>query len=87
MGDEQLCQWEDCGQPGPLAVLVGEDPGEAERHGDFCVPHAAMRAGDLRDEQGKVVWIDLAGRPSPVNPLPVLRMEELRSGRPSRPLG
>lgn len=43
-----------------LAVLVGPDPNDAERDGDYCVPHAALTGGDRRDEQDQPVWVDMA---------------------------
>lgn len=54
------CGWEDCDRPGVLTVLVGADPGRAEPHGDYCVPHAALEGGDRRDEQELPVWVDVA---------------------------
>lgn len=54
------CAWKGCDRPGVLAVLVGPDPNDAERDGDYCVPHAALTGGDRRDEQDQPVWVDMA---------------------------
>lgn len=54
------CAWEGCDRPGLLTVLVGPDPDHAVADGDYCVPHAALSGGDLRDEQDQPVWVDMA---------------------------
>jgi hypothetical protein len=74
MTQEQECQWGDCDHPGVLSVLLGEDPVEAERRGSYCVPHAAIVAGDLRDKERRAVWLDLARNPCPAEALPFLRL-------------
>ncbi len=75
MTDERECDWGECDHPGVLSVLIGDDPLEAEHGGYYCVPHAAIRAGDVRDKEGKVVWLDLARRPRPADALPFLRFK------------
>lgn len=56
------CQWRACDQSAKLAVLVGWEWEQAVPEGLYCVGHAAIACGDLREGRDEPTWIDWANR-------------------------
>lgn len=52
------CEWPSCDGRAGVAVQLGDSPEVFRLHGRFCVPHAAIRADELRRSGVGTVWYD-----------------------------